>query len=171
MELCSLPVIYLVPNCGGGNGDNGDLLQRSHACTATLTAPNPAAGHLCPTPLLETPGHSRASLGQSCGVTAPSFWVLVHTRSCLCPLSLYFPALCKFWRLYGGVDGDLLQEGLRHTQVGCTQSPCPCCSALLNQTSTGDAQTQFCLVSVDALGPGAHKVRLSSLSISGGSGV
>ena len=39
--------------------------QRSHACTATLTAPNPAAGHHQPMPLLETLGHSQASLGQS----------------------------------------------------------------------------------------------------------
>ena len=34
------------------------------AHTATLSAPNPAAGHR-PTPLPETPGHSRASLGQA----------------------------------------------------------------------------------------------------------
>ena len=39
--------------------------ERSHACTATLNAPHPAAGHCRPTPLPETPGHSRASLGQS----------------------------------------------------------------------------------------------------------
>ena len=39
--------------------------QRSHACTATLSAPNSAAGHHRPAPLLETPGHSQASLGQS----------------------------------------------------------------------------------------------------------
>ena len=31
------------------------------------------------------------------------------------------------------------------TQVCCTQSPCPCGSPLLTHTSTGDAQTQFCL--------------------------
>ena len=37
--------------------------KRSHAHTATLRAPSPAAGHRRPTPLLETPGHSRASLG------------------------------------------------------------------------------------------------------------
>ena len=36
----------------------------SHACTAILTAPNTAAGHHWLTALLETPGHSRASLGQ-----------------------------------------------------------------------------------------------------------
>ena len=39
--------------------------KRSHACTATLTALNPAAGHHRPMPLLETPGYSQASLGQS----------------------------------------------------------------------------------------------------------
>ena len=31
------------------------------------------------------------------------------------------PVLCKFWQLYGGVNGDLLQEGLCHPQVCCTQ--------------------------------------------------
>ena len=39
--------------------------KRSHARTATLSAPSPVAGHCRPTPLLETPGHSWASLGQS----------------------------------------------------------------------------------------------------------
>ena len=39
--------------------------KRSHACTAWLSAPNPAAGHCWPMPLPETAGHSRASLGQS----------------------------------------------------------------------------------------------------------
>ena len=39
--------------------------KRPHACTATLRAPNPAAGHHRPTSPLETPGHSKASLGQS----------------------------------------------------------------------------------------------------------
>ena len=53
------------PNYGGGNKDNGDLFKRSHARTAALSAPDPAAGHHQPTPLLETPGHWRASLAQS----------------------------------------------------------------------------------------------------------
>ena len=54
-----------------------------------------------------------------------------------CPVS---PVLCKFWQLCGGVNGDLLQEGLCHTQVCC-----PCSSPLLTCTSSGDTQTQFCL--------------------------
>ena len=81
----------------------------------------------------------------SCGVTTPFSWVLVHTRFCLCPPRVCFPILCKFWQLYGGVNGDLLQEGLCHTQVCCTQSSCPCCRALLTCTSSGDTQTQCCL--------------------------
>ena len=39
--------------------------KRSHAHTATLSAPNPAASHCQPMPLPETSEHSRASLGQS----------------------------------------------------------------------------------------------------------
>ena len=78
--------------------------------------------------------------------------VLVHTRFCLCPPRVYFPVLCKFWQLYGGVIGNLLQEGLCHTQVCCTQSPCPCGSPLLTRTSTGDTQTQFSLSLCGVLG-------------------
>ena len=48
-------------------------------------------------------------------------------------------------QLYGGVNGNLLQEGLCQTQVCCTQSPCPCGSPLLTHTSLGDTQKQFCL--------------------------
>ena len=43
------------------------------------------------------------------------------------------------------VNGDLLLEGLCHTQVYCTQSSCPCISPLLTCTSSGDTQTQLCL--------------------------
>ena len=55
------------------------------------------------------------------------------------------PVLCKFWWLYGGDHGDLLQEGLCHTQVCCIQGPCPCGRPLLTCTSAGDTQTQFWL--------------------------
>ena len=77
--------------------------------------------------------------------TAPFSWVLVHTRFCLCPPRIYFPVLCMFWQLYGEVNGDLFQEGLCHTQVSYSQSPCPCGSPLLICTSKGETQTQFCL--------------------------
>ena len=40
-------------------------VKKSHACTAALSALDPAAGHHYPMPPLETPGHSQTSLGQS----------------------------------------------------------------------------------------------------------
>ena len=39
--------------------------KRSHSLTATLSAPNPAAGHSRPMPPPKTPGPSWATLGQS----------------------------------------------------------------------------------------------------------
>ena len=107
----------------------------------------------------------------SCGVIAPFFWVLVCTKFCLCLPRVCFPVLSKFWRLCGGVRGNLLYEGLCHTEVCCTQSPSPWGNPLLTCTSTGDSQTQFFSVSVGSLGPGVHKVSLSPLSISSGNGV
>ena len=74
---------------------------------------------------------------------SPGYWC---TQSSVCALQKSVsPVLCKLWRLYGGVQGDLLKEGLCHNQVCCTQSPCPCSSLLLTQSATGDTQTQFCL--------------------------
>ena len=73
---------------------------------------------------------------------SPVSW---YTQHSVCALQESIsPVLCKFWQLYGGVNGHLLQEGLCHTQVCCIQSPCPCGSMLLTHTSRGDAQTQFC---------------------------
>ena len=120
--------------------------KRSHACTATLSAPNSGEGYHWPTPPLEIPGHSQESLGH-CLVgsllLSPGAWCI---QGSICALQeSVSPVLCKFWQLYGGVNGDHLQEGLCHTQVCCTQSPCPYSSPLLTHTSEGDIQTQFCL--------------------------
>ena len=76
----------------------------------------------------------------SCGVIVPFSWFLVH-KVLWCPPRVYLPVLCKFWQLYGGVNGDLLQEDLCYTY---TQSPCPCSNPPLTHNSIGYAQTQFC---------------------------
>ena len=58
--------------------------KRSHACTATLSALSPAAGHHRPMPPPETPGHSQASLGQSLvgpPILSPGSW---YTRGSVC---------------------------------------------------------------------------------------
>ena len=126
VELCFLSVIYLGPNYAGGNEDNGDL--QKIPCKHRYThSPQPCSR---PPPTHASTGDIWTILGKFvsifCGVIAPLSWVLVHTSFCLCPSRVYFPVLCKFWQLCGGVDDDLLQEGLCHTQVCCTQSPCPC---------------------------------------------
>ena len=99
----------LGPIYGGGNEDNGTSFKMSDADTAALSGPNPAAGHRGPTPLPETPGHSRASLRQSLVgslLLSPGSWCIqgfVFTLQ-----DSVFPVLCKFWQLCGGVNGDLL---------------------------------------------------------------
>ena len=77
----------------------GTFFKRSHACSAALSAPDPAAGHRWPMPPPETPGHSWAIWSVSCGVTSPFFWVLVNTRFCCALEELVSPVLCKFWWL------------------------------------------------------------------------
>jgi len=81
-------------------------------------------------------------VSRPCGTAPPGSW---HTRFHLCPPRVYLPVPCTFWQLYGGVNDDLLQKSLCHTQVCCTQSPFPHSRPLLTHTSTGDTQTQFCL--------------------------
>ena len=124
----------------------GTSFKRSHTSTATLSAPNRAAGHCQLTPLPETPAHSCTSLGQSLVgslLRSPGSWC-THDSVCAIQESAS-PVLFKFWRLYGRINGDLLQEDLCHIQVYCTQSPCHRSSPLLTCTSSGDTQAQFCL--------------------------
>ena len=69
------------------------------------------------------------------------------------------PALHKFYQVYGGINSDILQEDLFHSQVCCTQSPCRCGRPLLTRTSAGNTQTlKGRSGSVSMGSPGAHKV-------------
>ena len=126
----------LKPNYGGGNEDNGDLLQKAPSMHCCTQYPQPCSW---PPPTHASARDSWSLTSKagsvSCGITAPFSWVLVCTRFCLCPPRVCFPVLCKFWQLYGRVNGDLLQEGLCYTQVCCTQSPCPYGSPRLTCTS------------------------------------
>ena len=90
--------------------------------------------------LLDT--NSQASVGQSFVgslLLSPGSWC---APGFVCALQESVSlVLCKFWWLCSGIKGDLLQEGLCHTQVCCTQSPCPHGRPLLNHTAAGDTQT------------------------------
>ena len=71
-------------------------------------------------------GHAQASLGQSLVgslLLYPGSWCTLGSVCAPPPPRVYFSVLCKFWQLFGGVNGDLLQESLCHTQVCSTQSP------------------------------------------------
>ena len=104
----------------------------------------------------------------SFGITAPFCWVLVHPTFCLSLQESVSPFLCKFWQLYGGVNGDLIQEDLCHTQICCTHSPCPtagyCWPISLYETLKHSSNSFF----VGCLGPGVQKFCLSLPSVSGG---
>ena len=127
--------------------------KRSHSCGATLSVPQPQSR---PMPPPETPGYSQASLGQSLVGSLLLSRALVHTRFCLCPQESISPVLCKFWWFYGGVNGDHLQEGLCHTQVYCTQSPCPCSSPLECLPPQETLKHSSVSVFVGSLGPGTQ---------------
>ena len=90
-------------NYGGGNEDNGDLLQNI-PCTHCYTQ--------CPQPCSRPPTHTSTgdswtltgkSGSVSCGVTAPFSWVLVCTCFVCALQASVCPVLCKFWQLYGRV--------------------------------------------------------------------
>ena len=117
----------------------------SHAYTATLSAPNPAAGHHQLTPLPETPGHSQASLSQSpVGVTAPFSWVPVHTGS-VCTLLESVSQSCV--SSGGSVVGLMATSSQRAYAIPKSAAPrAPALrQPLLTRTSAGDTQTQLCL--------------------------
>ena len=133
----------LRPKYGGGNEDNGKLLQKVR-CTHCLPQCLQPCSRPPPTHTSARDSWTHTGLGQSLAgslLLSPGCWC---AQGLVCALQKSVsPVLCKFWQLYGGVNGELLQEGLCHTQVCCTQSPCG--RLLLTRTSKEDTQTQFWL--------------------------
>ena len=108
--------------------------KRSYACTAPFSAPTlqqvTAGPCLCQRVLVTHGQVWVSSLWGYCSILlspGEHKFLFVLSKS-------LFPQSCKFWWLYGGVNGDLLQEGLCHTQVSCIQSPCPCDRPLLTHS-------------------------------------
>ena len=123
----------LRPNYGGGNEDYG---KRSRVPPAVQQA---TATHVSARGSWTCMGKSQSLVGSL--LPSSESWC---TQGSVCALQeSVSPVLRKLWHFYGGINGNLLQEGLCHTQVCCTQSPCRCGRPLLTSTSTGDTQTQF----------------------------
>ena len=100
--------------------------KRSNASTATLSAPNPAAGHHRPTPPPETPGHSQASLGQSLEGSLLLSLRSLCTQGSVCALpESVSPVLCKFWRLYDGLMVTSSKKAYAITRSTAPKAPAP----------------------------------------------
>ena len=100
--------------------------KRPQARTAALSAPEAAAGHFRPAPLQETPGHFRACLGQSLVgslLLSPGSWC---TQVFVCALQeSVSPVLCKFWWLYGGVNGSTFKRAYATPRSAAPRAPAP----------------------------------------------
>ena len=146
--------------------------QRSHAHTAALRAPNPAACHPWLMPLVEPPGHSGECLG----------WFLVgsvllssgswHTEAFVCALQeSVSPVLCK---LSSSLVGFMVTSSkkvyiIRRSTVSRVPVPAAahCWTVPPQETLNHSSES----VSVGSLGSSAHKFCLILLSISRGYGV
>ena len=161
----------LRPDYGGGDEDNGELLQIVPCIHCGIQCPQPCSG---PPPTHASAGDSWTLTGQSgsvpCGVPAPFSWILV--QGYVCASKGLFPPSC-------------VSSGSSMVELMVTSSKrayaIPKAAAFRASVPSADhcrpAPPQEMLkhssvsVSVGSLGPGAHKVCLSSLSISGRNGV
>ena len=105
----------LSPNYSGDNEIMATSFKSSHAHTATLKPPT-----LTHTSTEDSWTLMGKSGSVSCGVIIPSSWFWC-TQASICALQeSVSPVLCKFWRLYGGVNSDLpllmLYPGLLHPE-------------------------------------------------------
>ena len=157
----------------GGNEDNGNLVQKAPCRHCCIQCPPPYSR---PLPTHTSAGDSWTLAGKSgsvsCGVPAPFSWVLVHTRSLFVPSKSLFPQFCVS---SGGSMMVLMATSSKRAYAiprsTAPRAPAPAAvhcwpippQDILRQCSVS--------VSVGSLGPGAQKVCLSPLSISGGCGV
>ena len=143
-------------------------LKGSHACTATVRAPNPAAGHHPPMPTSETPKHPQTSLGQS------PVWSLFFSPGSWC--TRFFCALqesiSQSCVSYGSsVVGWMVTSSKRTYVTSTPRAPVPAADHCWPVPPQEMLKHSSVSVSVGSLGPGAHKVCLSPLNISGRNGI
>ena len=108
-------------NYGGGNEDNGDLLQKIPRMYCYIQCPQPCSR---PPPTHASSGDSWTLTGKSgsvpCGVTAPFSWVLVH-KVLLVPSKSLFPQSCV--SSGGSVVGLMVTSSKRANAIPRTAAP------------------------------------------------
>ena len=140
-------------------------LKRSHACSATPSSPNPAAGHHQPTPSLETPGHPQARLlwGHCSFLLGPG-----EEGSVMPPQE----SISQSYVSSGSsMVGSIATSSKRTYAIPTPRAPVPVADHRQPVPLQQMLKDSSISVSVGSLGPGAHKVCFSPLSISGGNGV
>ena len=145
--------------------------KRSHACTATPSAPNPEAGHRWPTPLLETSEHSQATLCHL--LWGHCFFLLgLGAQGPVCVLQVSISqSFVSSGRSMVGLMVTSSKRAHAIPKSAAPRAPVPVAVHCWPAPPQEMLKHSSVSVSVGSLGPGAHKVCLSPLSISGRNGV
>ena len=164
MELCSLPVITWDQTMVEVMKIMATSLERSHACTGSLSAPSPAAGHFQPTPpqTLDTHGQVWVNLlwGHCSFLLGPGAHKVLFVLS-----KSLFPQSCV--SSGSSVVGLMVTSSKRAyaTPKAAAPEPLPLwqfsADPYLHRRHSNTST--ILSVSVGSLGPGAHKVCLSPL--------
>ena len=135
----SLPAICLGPNYGGGNEDNGDLPPSKDPRHVLLQSMPPTLQQATTDPCLHRKlpdTHKQVSSGGHCPFL-PGSWC---TRFC-CALQ---ESISQSYISSGGFIVGLMATSSKRTYaIQTPRAPVPAADHC--STSTGDAQTQFCL--------------------------
>ena len=140
--------------------------KRPHADRAALSAPGPPAGHCWPTPPLETPGHSWASLGQSLvGSLLLLLGPRVHRLLFVPSKSLFLQSCVSSGGSMVGLMVTSSKRAYAIPRSAAPRAPAPvaghCWPVHLQKTLRHSSGS----VSVGSLGPGAYKFYLSPSSL------
>ena len=149
------------------------FMKRSYACSATLSAPNPAAGHHQPTPPPGAPRHPETGLGQSPVLSlllSPGSWCIRFCcalqesifHSCVSSGSSMMGLMASSSKRAYAITNSADPEPRATVPVADHHQPIPP-QEMLNHSSVS--------VSVGFLSSGSRKVYLSPLRISGGNEV
>ena len=146
--------------------------KRSHAGTVVLRAPINTAGHHRPTPLLEIPGHSQASLGQSLVgslLLSPRSWCT--EGFCVPSKSLFLHSCVSSGGSMVGLMVTSSKRAYAISRFTATRAPGPAAAYCWPVPPKETLKHSSGSISVGLLGPSVHKVCLSCPSVSGGDGV
>ena len=171
MELCSLHAIYLGPNYGGGNEDNGDLPQKIPCMYCYTQCPQP-----CSRPPLThistgdfwTPTGKSGTVSVGSLLLSPGSWC---TRFCCAHQESIFQSCVSYSISMVGLIVISSKRAYAIPKSAAPRAPVPAAAHHQPIPPQEMLKHSSVSISVGSLGRGAHNVCLSPLSISGGNGV